>query len=275
MILPILPCEPDDKGRMRPTREPTPGEMWQAKEMLKPKMCSWPYGDVVSRQTGLPCRATRAAGGSSRCRSHGGASPRGLASPVIKHGRYSKALTPAVLSDMASALRDPEPLDLQQDIAVLTMRIADLMSRLQASAGPTAWRQMESIISAAQEAMAKAAEDGEGYTPAEMLLERAAEMSDAANIEEDIWPTLINVIKERAKLVETEHKRQTTGSQVMTKKQVLDLIEFFVKSVERHCSDRTVVQAVCSDLARVLQSRTIDAVAGNKQAIMIKPLARK
>ena len=50
-----------------------------------------------SKQTGAPCRQP-VVPGRQVCAYHGGKSPRGLASPHWKHGRYSRALAHVMIA---------------------------------------------------------------------------------------------------------------------------------------------------------------------------------
>jgi hypothetical protein len=67
---------------------------------------------------------------SGRCRLHGGKSPRGLASPLTKTGRYSRDLPTRVAARYESALADPTLLSLRDDVAVLQAAITDVMAEI-------------------------------------------------------------------------------------------------------------------------------------------------
>jgi hypothetical protein len=64
--------------------------------------------------------------GRSRCHVHGGATPRGLSSPHFKHGRYSTALPERLAATYEAALRDPELLDLRDEIALIDVRTTEM-----------------------------------------------------------------------------------------------------------------------------------------------------
>ena len=74
---------------------------------------------------GTPC-ARRPARGRKRCRLHGGATPRGRASPHFKTGEYSKFLPDRVIGRYEAAETDLHLRSLRQDIAILQVRIREL-----------------------------------------------------------------------------------------------------------------------------------------------------
>ncbi len=68
--------------------------------------------------------------GRTKCRFHGGATPRGLASPHFKHGRYSKHL-PTKLGALLNSKELPsELLSLQYELVLFDTRLKDLTTRL-------------------------------------------------------------------------------------------------------------------------------------------------
>jgi hypothetical protein len=81
---------------------------------------------------GGTCRKPPLAG-RTRCRLHGGATPVGIGSPHWKHGkrsRYLKHLPQVMEAGQKAALGDPELLSLKDELALLSARIAELLSSL-------------------------------------------------------------------------------------------------------------------------------------------------
>jgi hypothetical protein len=74
-------------------------------------------------RTGVACRLASMPNG--RCRMHGGATPRGAASPHFKHGRYSTAFG-GLAARVTTALDDPDRLTLRHEIALVDARLAEL-----------------------------------------------------------------------------------------------------------------------------------------------------
>lgn len=66
--------------------------------------------------------------GEGRCKLHGGASPRGVASPHFKTGLYSKYL-PNQIRDKAQRFLDADPLELVSEMALLRALLAEYLDR--------------------------------------------------------------------------------------------------------------------------------------------------
>lgn len=62
---------------------------------------------------------------------HGGSTPRGMALPQTKHGRYSKDLPTRLLSRYEEAVSDPELLNLSAEIALIDAMTRDVMESLE------------------------------------------------------------------------------------------------------------------------------------------------
>lgn len=85
-----------------------------------------------AKGTGKPCQLPPLAG-RTRCRMHGGASPRGVASARYIHGRYSRALkdVPKVLREAyRDGMQDWRLARCKDELALLDGRIAQLVATL-------------------------------------------------------------------------------------------------------------------------------------------------
>ncbi len=84
--------------------------------------------------------------GRSRCRYHGGKTPRGIDSPHFKHGmRVSKRILPDGFYQKTyeEVFEDPRLLTLRKDIAILEVRIAELCTELKfGGTAPKAMKQL-------------------------------------------------------------------------------------------------------------------------------------
>src|SRR5436305_15207335 len=80
-----------------------------------------------------------AAAGREVCRLHGGASLRGVAHPNFAHGRYSKCLPDRLIGRYEAAQRDPELVAMRDEIALVDVRIGELLSRLDSGESGATW----------------------------------------------------------------------------------------------------------------------------------------
>lgn len=106
-------------------------------------------------RAGHPCQQRPMPNG--RCRMHGGATPRGVASPHFRHGRYSKALPVRLAAVYAQARTDDDLLAVRDEAALLQVRIGELLTRLAADDvqdDARIWREVRTTIDALRKASA-------------------------------------------------------------------------------------------------------------------------
>jgi hypothetical protein len=100
-----------------------------------------------SKRTGERCKHG-AVGGREVCKWHGGKTPIGVASPHFRTGRYSRHLPANLAGRLVEALNDPDLLGLQDDIALIDVRICDLLHTLDESAASDGkqWQEITDLI---------------------------------------------------------------------------------------------------------------------------------
>jgi hypothetical protein len=97
--------------------------------------------------------------GRTRCRLHGGATPRGPAiGPAFKHGRYSRDLPTRLAARYADSQADPDLASLRADLALIHTRITEVLERLDEDMPEPAVREIWSEIQTLVEHKRKLAE---------------------------------------------------------------------------------------------------------------------
>jgi hypothetical protein len=209
-----------------------------------------------SKRSGEQCRCT-AVIGRSVCYMHGGTTPRGIASPALKHGRHSKHL-PARLSALYEEARaDPDLLTLADDIALVDTHLARLLEQVSDDDPRILW--------------GKAAVALEQYTETQQRGSREQVTALAtlqAVITEGIdggatgtWHEVLGVLERRRKLVETESKRQQQLQQMIPVEGALLLIGLIERIIKQYVTDHTILAAIgreLSQLATLPPRRIID-----------------
>jgi hypothetical protein len=96
-----------------------------------------------SKRSGEQCRrhATR---GREVCRMHGGATPRGMASPHWRGRGYSKDLPTRLYERWEAGLNDPKLLELHSEIALIDARLGEMFVRRPRSMKQ--WREVYRLI---------------------------------------------------------------------------------------------------------------------------------
>ena len=92
---------------------------------------------AMSKRSGVQCRKP-AMRGRTVCLAHGGRTPRGVASPHFKTGRYSRSLPVHLVADYERARQDTTLLSLRDDIALNETMIVTLLQQLDESPGSPA-----------------------------------------------------------------------------------------------------------------------------------------
>ncbi|MBX7171356.1 MAG: hypothetical protein K1X72_10385 [Pyrinomonadaceae bacterium] len=84
---------------------------------------------ALSKRTKQKCKNI-AVRGSTKCRNHGGKTPRGVASTHYKNGLYSRYLPQNLLGRFESVENDKELSNLKAEMALVTVRIQELLDQL-------------------------------------------------------------------------------------------------------------------------------------------------
>jgi hypothetical protein len=147
---------------------------------------------------------------------HGGRTLMGLAAPRLKTGRYSKFLPTRLAAEYERAAHDPELLALRHELAVVEVRINDLLSRVDTGEAGGLWRQARAAWQTVKQARAEKRPLKQARAAVELdgLLEQAIG-DDAA------WHDILQLIEQRRKLVESEAKRLAAMQQMMTTEEAM------------------------------------------------------
>ncbi|MDP8910250.1 MAG: hypothetical protein M3N47_14310 [Chloroflexota bacterium] len=172
-----------------------------------------------TKSTGLPCEKA-VEPGRSRCRMHGGATPRGIASPHTRHGRYSKDLPTQMLARYQVALDDPELLSVRDDAALLEARIREKLADLAGRSALPDWRD-------ATERAERLAENLHAWDAARIEHEvrdlvrlLTQRRNDAAAFHE-----VRSLMDQKARLARQEHKRLIDLQQMIPVERAMLLIQ--------------------------------------------------
>ena len=87
------------------------------------------------KRTGQACR-NRPVRGRTVCRMHGGKTPRGIAHPSFKSGRYSKDLPTNLAARYEESLKSDSLKSLLDDLSLCDLRISELLSRIKEKGEP-------------------------------------------------------------------------------------------------------------------------------------------
>jgi hypothetical protein len=215
----------------------------------------YPMNDEQSHER-LTCGAKTRSGthckrapvpGRNRCKLHGGATLQGAAVPHFKSGRYSKYMPGRLLERYSEFLADPEYMELRGEIAVIDVRLADLLTKIETGDTRTAWQIAGDLISDLE-----AAAEKRSLGQIKRIVKSLKDIFMKGLGEADTWQQILEAAEQRRKLVESEQKRLTAGQQMITAEQALALVMALQDSVRRHVTDRDILAAISADLSKLI-----------------------
>jgi len=182
-----------------------------------------------------------------RCRMHGGMTPVGPAHPAFKHGRHSKFLPARLAGRYQEAIDDPHLLELRSEIALLDVRIADVVQRVDTGESGKLWSELKSVMEGFLAELTKRNADRMREP-----LQRMEHLIDQGTHDTAVWDELGRLLDQRRKLVESERKRLVEMHQMLTTEEAMTLLAAVVDTIRRHVVDRGALAAISADLTRLV-----------------------
>lgn len=192
-------------------------------------------------KAGTPCKKAGMENG--RCRLHGGATPRGIAHPNTKHGRYSKDLPTKLSSKYEAALADRRLLELRDEVAIIDIRLSDLLRGVDRGGASELWSTLEGMV----EEWRAADEDDR-----EKIRGRIFAMIERGAKDWQRWRDVFGTIEKRVRVAESERRRLVEMQQMMTSEQAMVLLASVVDTIRKHVTDPNTLRGISSDLRSVL-----------------------
>lgn len=188
--------------------------------------------------------------GRNRCKLHGGASPRGIASASYKHGSYSKDLPSKLAERYLDAMTDDELLSLRSDIALLQTRVSDQLSNFSEGGTGELFVQACEIYNDLIKALGR-----EDQVESQHLLSELGKTLKQGSKEHFTWQGIEETLEKKRKLSDSERKRLVDLKQMVTVEELMIVTGALVDSVRRHVSDQQALVHISNDLRELLQDR--------------------
>lgn len=185
----------------------------------------------------------------TRCRMHGGATPRGMASPHYRHGRRARVLPARLQERYEAAAADQDLLSIRQDVALLSALIDDkLEAWAESSQGPD-WQQVFNQIDLIVSSFRVW-----DWTRSEAELRALAESVSERRAESQVVEEVRSLIDQRARLAAQEHRRLVDLHQVLTVEQVVTFASALAQIVREEVADVVAHQRVEERFSRLLSA---------------------
>ncbi len=236
----------DDIGMENPISQPaTPCVKGLPEHLRQAPRCN-----AISKRTRKPCGAAAMQNG--KCYHHGGSTPRGIACANYKGKGYSADLSIERGKALEAIMAEDDTLvSLREDIALIKLRVKDLLQREKSGERGTIWDDLQWEVSQAQA-------EGRSIAP-----ETLAPLVDAGKSNEGLWREIVALIGDRAKVIGIEGRRQADMGETATKEQMKGAIVWLVNLVKDNASlisdpveRQDFLTAMSKDISRGLNPRT-------------------
>ena len=211
----------------------------------------------AKKTNGEPCKAN-AIDGKRVCRVHGGATPRGIASPHFKTGKHSKDLPTRLIGRYQEALADERLLELRADIALMESRLGDLLSRVDTNESGVLWKRTQSAYYELEESFKSA--DSALINSAMNKLRKCIK---TGNDDYLAWDEVSKALGQRQRLVESERKRLIEAKQTISAEQVMVLLSAILDTLRRHITDRRILSLISSDISKLITANNVIDVSAD------------
>jgi hypothetical protein len=193
-----------------------------------------------SARTGLPCKR-RAVTGYTVCCVHGAGKP-GIGRPggrPIVNGRWSKYLPNRLAEKYNEASKDPELLNLRQDIGLIDARVSDVLSRVDTGEAGAMWKAAKDYYRSIEAAIAES-------DPIAMRvgMNQLGEVLGKGIGDWAAWNEVIGLLEQRRKLVDTERKRLIDMNQMISSEKAVLMITAITSVIREKVTDREVMNSI-------------------------------
>ncbi len=192
---------------------------------------------------------------------HGGMTPGGTASPHFRTGRYSKYLPQELLNKYNEAQKDPDLLNLRDEIGLMDARLKQLIEKLPSGGASHSWTEIKDAWKSFLEAQreANAARTDEQRTRAQNKVADALrsinEIIDEGAKEAGLWNDIIISVDNRRKLTASEARRLTDMQQTITAEKAMALVYAVLDIIRRNA-----VMIPDADLQKKFTSKVAEGV---------------
>jgi hypothetical protein len=195
----------------------------------------------AKKRNGQPCRQWPMKG-RTRCRLHGGRSRVGPGAGRYRHGRYSRFLPSRLCAQYQAMVHDSKLLELRDEIAMTDARITDVLQRVDTGESGMLWCQGQAAMRRFAREQAKGNVDGmqRALVQVQRLLTQGAD-------DEAAWRQVGELIEQRRRLCESEHRRLIQAHDMISAEQAMVLLAQVVEAIQRHVQDKAILAAIAQE----------------------------
>lgn len=202
-----------------------------------------------AKTTGKRCKKN-ACVGRDDCELHGGKTPRGWANPNTKHGGYSKHMPTRLGAEFEASLNDPQLHDLKSEMALVNMRIKELLGKLDLERDGSAWEEVKGARDNIRIAM-------KSQSPTQMIFafNYLDDVINRAYGDTEIWDNITRLIEQQRKLAESYRKIIADAETTITAENIIGIAGAIVRIISDHVSDPKRLSAINQDIGLLFAAR--------------------
>lgn len=175
----------------------------------------------------------------TRCRLHGGSTPRGLAHPNYQGRGYTKDLPARLLERLVEGIDDPELTSLRTEIALLDARMGELVEGLDEIGATEAWASVLEQSGRLERLIQNPEVDGQEV----VLAGIAKKLKDACDIEHttrETWKEVYTLIDRRRRTTNVELKREENEELTMKHQQAMHFFAILIQVIKDEVPDKAL-----------------------------------
>lgn len=200
----------------------------------------------ASDGSGRPCK-NWAMHGRTKCPKHGGKSPAGgVSHPAFKHGKYSQFVPRGIKTTYENGLRNPDLLSMNDELAVLDARAAQLLQRIETGESEERWK----LVQEAMRTVLSFQAQGDDENVEEAISELAKLVFAGGDY--DAWREIMAAYDTRRKISNTERARRVAAEQSISVAQLMAFVAAMSSIVVSHVTDPVARAAIAEDVRRLV-----------------------
>lgn len=182
---------------------------------------------------------------------HGAKTPRGIAAPTFKTGRYSKG-NANLVAKYNEALANPTILSLKEDIATIDTRLNVLWEQIEGSGTQSAWVGLDKQF----KKLVKAQREKDTETSAEALNEIGRLIQEGSK-DTKLWEEFTNLQDHRRKLFESQSRHYEREKSYTSNDILLLTMGAILELIAKTVDDREVKGRLAEGIDHIINSTLI------------------
>ena len=212
---------------------------------------------ATAKWSNQPCRAQAVPGSDPPlCEKHGGKLDL-MNVPLdtkvsFEAKRWRKHLPTNLQERYEQSLNDPDILSSRNEIALIDVRLADVIESLQESSQSSSrlWNDLNGEVQKFKKLVRKF----KGIPPQEIVMNFLGLITEAIEVgstSSELWGEIRSLVNDRKKLAESERRRLVEMHQMVTTEEALSMQRAIIEIIRNHVKEPTVLRAIAEDVKKL------------------------